>query len=171
MSQKSHTGAYLDPETQDLLHKCNNRLADHSLASLLVQEDRFERFSRGFEGLLLDFTRVRLDDEALGQLLAAAEATGLPARRDALFAGEHVNETEDRPALHMALRSPEVLDRVGGDEAQRVRDAMTRLYAFAATFHAGTVNFSSWDPGTAMAECGTARVMMRLSHDSAHWEG
>jgi glucose-6-phosphate isomerase len=58
------------------------------------------------EGLLLDFTRQRLDAAALQALLEWAAACGLPQKVQDLFAGVHVNHTEDRAALHVALRRP-----------------------------------------------------------------
>jgi glucose-6-phosphate isomerase len=120
-----------------MLQKCNNRLASESLADLLADAGRFGRFSRRFDDLLLDLSRVRLDDEALSSLLGVAKAAGVAGARDRLFAGAHVNETEDRPALHMALRSRDVLAGVGGEEAGRVEAAMKRMFGFAEAFGAG----------------------------------
>ncbi|WP_372980428.1 glucose-6-phosphate isomerase [Marinobacter sediminum] len=68
-----------------------------------------ERASRYFikgAGISLDFSKNRITDETLSTLLALAERCGLPARRDALLRGEPVNRTEQRPALHTALRHP-----------------------------------------------------------------
>ncbi len=137
MRQKSNTGVLTDPETLEMLQKSNNRMAGISLAELLAQQDRFTRFSQRFDDLLLDFSRVRVDDEAFEELLTLAVRTDVAGARDRLFAGAHVNETEDRPALHMALRSPDVLARAGGDEAERVKAAMDRMLEFADAFSAG----------------------------------
>ena len=57
------------------------------------------------EGLLCDFTRQRLDAAALEGLLDWAAACELPRKVQDLFAGVHVNHTEDRAALHVALRA------------------------------------------------------------------
>ncbi len=68
-----------------------------------------ERASRYFikgAGISLDFSKNRITDETLSALLALAERCGLQARRDALLRGEPVNCTEQRPALHTALRHP-----------------------------------------------------------------
>ncbi len=68
-----------------------------------------ERASRYFikgAGISLDFSKNRITDETLSTLLALAERCGLQARRDALLRGEPVNRTEQRPALHTALRHP-----------------------------------------------------------------
>ncbi len=80
------------------------------LAAVPVQElferdpKRFERMSREQSGLLMDFSRQRLDEIALAKLFALADAIGLRARIDAMWQGVHVNATEDRAVLHVALR-------------------------------------------------------------------
>ncbi|MEM1413124.1 MAG: glucose-6-phosphate isomerase [Pseudomonadota bacterium] len=154
MTPKNHIGAFTDPATQEMLQKCNSELTQRPLARLLLEAGRFERFSARFEDLLYDHTRVHLDDAALGSLLAIAEASGVSGRRDALFAGEHVNATEDRPALHMALRSPEVLNAVGGAEAARVTAAMDRLFGFAETLQEGKLPLGGDRPVTDLVHVG-----------------
>ncbi|HUE48905.1 MAG TPA: hypothetical protein VMO54_06860, partial [Steroidobacteraceae bacterium] len=78
------------------------------LAAVPVQElferdpKRFERLSREQAGLLMDFSRQRLDEIALAKLFALADAIGLRARIDAMWRGEHINTTEDRAVLHVA---------------------------------------------------------------------
>jgi glucose-6-phosphate isomerase len=67
---------------------------------------RFEHFSREFDGLLLDFTRQRLDEAALGALVALADAVDLRGQVGALMDGAVVNNTEGRQALHTLLRAP-----------------------------------------------------------------
>jgi glucose-6-phosphate isomerase len=67
---------------------------------------RFEHFSRELEGLLLDFSRQRLDGEALEALLGLAEECELRPRIQALMSGAIVNNTEGRAALHTLLRTP-----------------------------------------------------------------
>src|SRR5262245_38753321 len=65
---------------------------------------RFERFSLDADGILLDFSRQLLDVSALESLLALAEQTEVPRWIELMFGGHPVNNTEDRPALHVALR-------------------------------------------------------------------
>lgn len=154
MTPKNHRAAFTDPTCQEMLQKSNTRLGAAPLAELMAAPGRFADFSRRFEDLLLDFTRVRIDAQALGELLAAAEASGVAERRDALFAGAHVNATEDRPALHMALRSPEVLEAVGGEEAARVREAMVRMREFAATLGRGELPGAEGEPVTDIVHVG-----------------
>ena len=56
--------------------------------------------------LRIDYSKHRIDDAVLAGLVALAERSGVEARRDAMFAGEHVNVTEDRAVMHVALRAP-----------------------------------------------------------------
>ena len=65
---------------------------------------RFERFSIEAEGILLDFSRQVLDAGALSDLIALAAASDVTAATARLFSGALVNTTEQRPALHVALR-------------------------------------------------------------------
>src|ERR1700719_4813324 len=82
------------------------------LAGVPVQElferdpGRFERLSREQAGLLMDFSRQRLDEIALAKLFQLADVVGLRARIDAMWQGEHINASEDRAVLDMAPRQP-----------------------------------------------------------------
>jgi len=75
------------------------------LADFVGTDDRFEHFS--FEGaqLLLDLSKQRVDPNILDALLALAEAQAFTQARDDLLSGARINNTEDRPALHTALRA------------------------------------------------------------------
>jgi glucose-6-phosphate isomerase len=68
--------------------------------------NRFAHCSREFEGLLLDFSRQRIDEDALTVLMERARGAALMARIEAMFEGEPVNNTEKRAALHTLLRAP-----------------------------------------------------------------
>lgn len=83
------------------------RLAAVSVSKLFARNaNRFKHFSRASDGLLFDFSRQHLDVEALAMLLADCERAGLAARTEAMFAGEIVNDSEQRQALHTLLRAP-----------------------------------------------------------------
>ena len=101
----------------------------------LIEADsaRFDAFSRGGAGLLFDFSREKLDAAALDALVALAEAASLEARRDALFRGDHVNATEDRPALHVAQRAVPGTDRA----EDAILTERARVTDFAAAVRAG----------------------------------
>src|SRR5260370_14072560 len=82
------------------------------LAAVPVQElferdpGRFERLSREQAGLLMDFSRQRLDEIALAKLFQLAVSIGLRARIDAMWQGQHINASADRPPLPVALPPP-----------------------------------------------------------------
>ncbi|HXJ86653.1 MAG TPA: glucose-6-phosphate isomerase [Candidatus Binatia bacterium] len=67
---------------------------------------RAERMTAEGAGLYLDYSKNRITYQTLKLLVALAEESGLQSRIDAMFRGEKVNITEERPALHMALRAP-----------------------------------------------------------------
>ena len=56
--------------------------------------------------ILADFSRQRMTKETVQKLLALAKKAKLPEKIEAMFTGEHINVTEDRPVLHVALRAP-----------------------------------------------------------------
>ncbi|MBS8260269.1 glucose-6-phosphate isomerase [Roseibium polysiphoniae] len=79
---------------------------DRSLRTLFAQDpERFTKFSVKHDDLLIDFSKTLLDDTALDLLIELAETSNVAQRRDAMFAGEKINETEDRAVLHTALRN------------------------------------------------------------------
>jgi glucose-6-phosphate isomerase len=88
------------------LRETHAALAGTRIADLFRADPaRFDRFAFAFEDLLLDLSKCRIDAAALARLIALAEAAGVPERRAAMFAGEPVNSTENRAALHVALRA------------------------------------------------------------------
>jgi glucose-6-phosphate isomerase len=122
-------------------------LADHrvefagrSLASLFAGDPaRFDALSFTFDGWCVDVSKERVTARTLSLLEAHADALGLPAWRDALFAGERVNMSEQRPALHTALRAvggaPILVD--GNDVMPGIRATRARIAALADTIRAG----------------------------------
>ena len=81
--------------------------AHRELRSLFADEPgRGERLSAGAADLTLDYSKHLVTDDTLRLLVDVARAAGVEARRDAMFAGEHINTTEDRAVLHVALRMP-----------------------------------------------------------------
>ncbi|WP_020185489.1 glucose-6-phosphate isomerase [Methylopila sp. 73B] len=69
--------------------------------------ERFARYSVKLDDLLFDYSKTHMTPETLELLLALARAADVEGRRDAMFAGEKINVTEDRAVLHTALRAPE----------------------------------------------------------------
>ena len=101
--------------------------------------ERARRFSRGVGDLHVDLSKNLINDDVLAALLRLAEQTGVAERRDAMFAGEHINVTEDRAVLHTALRLPRDASLVvdGQDVVADVHDVLDRMYAFAQEVRSG----------------------------------
>ena len=68
--------------------------------------DRGKRFAREAAGLYVDFSKHRITQETVRLLITLAHESGLPERINAMFSGEKINVTENRPVLHIALRAP-----------------------------------------------------------------
>jgi len=107
---------------------------------------RFERFSRERVGLLVDLSRQRLDEIALGKLCQLADATGLRERIDAMWRGAHINTTEDRAVLHVALRQPPGAAIGGAEIEQQVMLERARMLGFAQGVRSGTITGSTAQP-------------------------
>jgi len=107
----------------------------------LFAEDpaRGDRLVLDDAGLHADFSKQRVTDETLSLLLALAQARDVPARIAAMFRGDHVNTSEDRPALHVALRMPqgERLMVDGVDVVAQVHEVLARMGAFADKVRSG----------------------------------
>src|SRR5260221_10786049 len=103
-------------------------LAATRLADLWSSDpERGAAFTFGCAGLAFDFSRHRVTAETLALLVALARERDLSAAVEHLFTGERVNATENRPALHMALRGDEHVSADGHDllpEIQRNRERM-----------------------------------------------
>ncbi|HWL41348.1 MAG TPA: glucose-6-phosphate isomerase [Ilumatobacter sp.] len=105
-----------------------------TLAELFAADpSRAERYVVTAGDLRIDYSKQPVDDAIIAGLLAAAEAAGVAARRDAMFAGERINVTEDRAVLHTALRLPEGASLVvdGVDVVPGVHAVLRAMGAFA----------------------------------------
>uniref|UniRef100_UPI003FA389F9 glucose-6-phosphate isomerase n=1 Tax=Nocardioides sp. N13(2025) TaxID=3453405 RepID=UPI003FA389F9 len=89
--------------------------------------------------LHVDLSKNLFDAEVEAALLALADEVGLFGHRDAMFAGEHINVTEDRAVLHTALRLPvdASLHVDGQDVVADVHEVLDRVYAFAERVRSG----------------------------------
>jgi glucose-6-phosphate isomerase len=94
---------------------------------------RGERLAVEAEGVYLDYSKNRITDTTVELLVRLAEECGLRGRIDAMFAGEHINVTEDRAVLHVALRAPE-----GSPYARpEVHEVLDRMAAFSEQVRIG----------------------------------
>ncbi len=100
---------------------------------------RGEQLTAEAAGLYLDYSKNRITDETIGLLVALAEERGLRGRIDAMFRGDHINASEDRPALHVALRMPAgaSLSVDGSDVVGEVHAVLDRMSRFAAKVRDG----------------------------------
>ncbi len=95
------------PEWQALLQD-QQRLEHTHLRDLFASDaQRFQRFSAELDGLLIDYSKQRVDAEAVRHLLSLARLANVEEWRDRMFAGEKINFSEDRAVLHTALRHME----------------------------------------------------------------
>lgn len=87
----------------------------------------------------LDYSRHRIDDETLKLLFELARERKLEAQRDAMFAGKAVNTTEQRAALHIALRAPAdaVINTAGVNVVPGVHAVLKRMTECAESIRAG----------------------------------
>lgn len=114
-----------------------HRLSDTHITELYrADPQRFTRFSLAHDGLLADFSKQRIDDAALDALLRLAEEACVADAIHALFNGEPLNFTENRPALHMALRGSA---EVPPADAHQLAHSTEQMRAFARALRAGKI--------------------------------
>ena len=114
---------------------CDLRLRDLFAADAR----RAERLSFEAAGIHADVSKHRITAETVELLLALARERRVAEHRDAMLRGEHVNRTENRPALHVALRMPRGRSLVvdGRDVVRDVHEVLDRMGAFAGRVRSG----------------------------------
>jgi glucose-6-phosphate isomerase len=127
------------PTPADLSGHCH-ALARRTLSDLFAADPgRFARLSFAWDGWLVDVSKERLGQDTLPLLVAHATTAGLPGWIAALFAGEKINQSERRPALHTALRqagdAPLVVE--GRDIIADIRAAQARMKTLTAQIRGG----------------------------------
>ena len=100
---------------------------------------RSKSFTFSAADLYVDLSKNLINADILSALVDLADQVGLVERRDAMFAGEHINVTEDRAVLHTALRAPEGSSLVvdGTDVIPEVHKVLAKVYAFADKVRSG----------------------------------
>jgi len=112
----------------------------HHLRELFAADpERGERLVAAGAGLFLDFSKNRITDETLLLLGELARERGVEERRAAMFRGEHINVSEDRAVLHVALRMPRGRSLLvdGVDVVKEVHGTLDRMAAFAERVRGG----------------------------------
>ncbi|HLT60375.1 MAG TPA: glucose-6-phosphate isomerase [Microlunatus sp.] len=102
--------------------------------------ERVERMSFPLADLWVDLSKNLITDEVITALLALAEEVGIADRIAAMFAGEHINVTEDRAVLHTALRkaADERLEVDGREVVGEVHAELAKVYEFAEAVRSGS---------------------------------
>lgn len=101
--------------------------------------NRFHRFSLPAAGLFLDYSKNHVDAEIMASLVELARERGLESYRDAMFAGEKINITENRSVLHTALRLPRTasLPLDGHDIVPDIHAVLDRMHSFSDLVRSG----------------------------------
>ncbi|HEX6753756.1 MAG TPA: glucose-6-phosphate isomerase [Solirubrobacterales bacterium] len=112
---------------------------EHLRDLFAADPQRGERLVADGAGLHLDFSKNRITDETLMLLGQLAKECGVEERREAMFAGEHINVSEDRAVLHVALRMPRGRSLIvdGVDVVKQVHETLGRMAAFAERVRSG----------------------------------
>lgn len=126
------------------LHNIRQRLTQRaadtkqtSISDLLADKSRLPRYSAHLDGLTVDFSKHLVDDETMSLLLELAETADIRGAAKSLAGGESLNITEDRAAMHMALRTSDehVTDQ---DFAQQVRTQNARMRELSEAIRSGS---------------------------------
>ncbi len=113
---------------------------DRSILSLFDDSARAERFTARADEMVFDWSKTNIDADARAMLVALAEASGVAAKRQAMFTGETINETEGRAVLHTALRDLEGTVIVGGKNVVAgIVATLERMEAFATDVREGRI--------------------------------
>lgn len=114
-----------------------NKFKHLHLNDLFVQDpQRFARFSRQYEQILADFSKQRIDEDVLDYLIELAEEQALTSWIQRLFSTEKINYTEQRSAMHWALRLPKQTP-VHAELAAQVDAQLQRMFRLVEKIHAG----------------------------------
>ncbi len=115
-------------------------VGERELRDLFAEDPgRAESMSAEAAGLFLDYSKNRATPETIGLLCDLARERGVEGRRDAMFAGERINVSENRSVLHIALRMPRERSLIveGTDVVKEVHETLDRMSAFAERIRSG----------------------------------
>ncbi len=122
------------------LEKHHTKVGERHLREFFAEDpDRGERLVAEGAGLFLDYSKHRITDETLKLLVELAKERDVEGRRDAMFAGEHINVSEDRAVLHVALRMPRDRSLIvdGEDVVKQVHETLDRMSSFSDRVRSG----------------------------------
>ena len=139
MQKTSHSFPAVQDNQSILAHL--NELS-HSFQSMHLNQlfeqnpQRFDHFSVQFDQLFFDYSKQRIDQNILNALIEFAETQNLAAWIQILFSEHKINYTEQRAAMHWALRLPEH-DLVHSELSQQVHAQLQRMFNLVEKIHAG----------------------------------
>ncbi|WP_151717563.1 glucose-6-phosphate isomerase [Gemmobacter serpentinus] len=111
-----------------------------AIAARFADPGRAAAFSARHAGMLFDFSKTNIDAEAFDLLVKLADGAGVATKRDAMFAGAKINETEGRAVLHTALRNLDASVIVDGQDVMpELRATHARVAAFARDLREGRI--------------------------------
>ena len=140
MSRIAGPSALRDRAAYQALEQHAEQLRGQHLRDLFADDpERGTRMTAEADGLFLDYSKNRVTDETLRLLVALAEESGLRGRIEAMFSGEHINITEDRAVLHVALRAPaDAAIHVDGENVvPAVHAVLDRMARFSDAIRSG----------------------------------
>lgn len=125
-------------QTWDSLKDHHDAVEGRPILDLFSDPTRAGDFTARADGLIFDYSKTNIDHRGKGLLVALARGAGVEEKRDAMFAGARINETEGRAVLHTALRNLDgrvIVD--GQDVMPAVRETHARMEAFARDVRSG----------------------------------
>ncbi|XP_024528402.1 glucose-6-phosphate isomerase, cytosolic [Selaginella moellendorffii] len=102
----SARGGIVDTKAWQELKSHVGEISKLHLKDLLGDKARCESMMKEYDGIALDFSRQRATQDTFQKLFQLAKEMKLKDKIDRMFGGDHINSTEDRPVLHVALRAP-----------------------------------------------------------------
>ncbi|MCF6249997.1 MAG: glucose-6-phosphate isomerase [Methylococcaceae bacterium] len=118
-----------------------SEVADLQMRDMFVEDShRFDKFSLCFNDILFDYSKNRITEKTLSLLFKLARERKLDTKIEAMFAGEKINQTENRAVLHVALRNrshrPILVD--GHDVNVDVDQVLDKMRGFCDAVHTGS---------------------------------
>jgi len=137
--------------------KHRSRLANKPMRELFAADkNRFKTFSAATGDILLDYSKNRIDDKAMAALFDIARKADIEGRRKAMWSGQHINVTEDRAVMHMALRyrgdKPVKID--GKDVMPDIRSVLAAMKRFSGQVRDGSIKGATGETFTDVVNIG-----------------
>ena len=159
------------------LERHYTEISGQHLRDLFAEDPgRGERLTAEAVGIYLDYSKNRVTDETMRLLIELAAESRVPERRDAMFRGEHINVSEDRAVLHVALRMPATATLVvdGQNVIKDVHEVLGRMRDFSNRVRSGEFKGFTGKPiknviniGIGGSDLGPVMAYEALKHYSA----